>query len=448
MAFDGEPSQVGDDDLTGATALDASLRDSGAMLGVHVVTDPDPAAAAQRMADDDDVEVVADRAHAETAFAARAGAGRTAVVVIGDRERAELEAAAAAPRRPAVTSETLAEIRQLADELRRIERIRQRTEDRFTETLNERLADGSGLALHPDTLRAAATAVVDVEAEVEQIEAELDELSDPVDASPTASAAVEPARTRRRSHGRTGARIAAVGLAVVAIGIAIGTVAVGRPPAIAAVVAVVGLIVAIVLWVGRRSHHDDDVAARLDDLTNAPPPRRTPVEQQNRMITLARLETTLERAQERQRSAQRHWESLAGQDANAHDIDAVLRMRDPQYVVGTAAARASPTMRTVNAVHRRALARWQLAWAGVGFDDAPNLAETEGVLRGLTAGPATDPGTAQAKLAAADAWAAAGATIDRTLVLVEPSKWLPAADLAALMGTLPAGAEVIVVQRG
>src|SRR3954447_18943109 len=111
----GEPPNVGDEGRLESAAAFESI----AMLGVHVIADPDPPAAALRMAAGDiEVDVVADRPHAEEAFAARAEAGRTPVVVIGDRERAELEAAAASPGPAPATPEAIAEIRQSADELR------------------------------------------------------------------------------------------------------------------------------------------------------------------------------------------------------------------------------------------------------------------------------------------------------------------------------------------
>jgi hypothetical protein len=437
MANDGEPSTTGDD---GRDGLAAAL-DSVAMLGVHIVTDPDPSAAAQRMAEAGDVEVVADREDAQAAFAARTEAGRTAVVVIGDRERAELEAAAAiSPEQTAASPDAIAAIRQQADELRRIGRIRKRTEDRFTETLSERLAAGSGLALHPDTLRTAGQAVVEVEAEIDGITRELRALETAATSAPEEAEPVthdEPPTTRK------GSRVAAIIVAAVALVAAAGVAAIGAP-VIAAVVAIVGLLVALLL--GRRGRN----RAAEAPVAAAPPPRprSTPQDEQARMVARARLATSLDRARERQRSVQRHWESLAGPDADAHDIDALLRLRDPQYVVGDDAARVSPTMRTVNAVNDRALDRWRAAWAALGYDDAPTVEQSEQALRVIAARPSTDPDAARVRLAAADAWTAAGTTIDRTLVLVEPDQWLSGTELTTLIAKLPAGAEVIVVQRG
>jgi hypothetical protein len=51
------------------------------------------------------------------------------------------------------------------------------------------------------------------------------------------------------------------------------------------------------------------------------------------------------------------------------------------------------------------------------------------------------------RLKAAEAWSNAGATIDRPLILVEPENWLPEDELEAMLRTLPAGAEVVLVTR-
>ena len=51
------------------------------------------------------------------------------------------------------------------------------------------------------------------------------------------------------------------------------------------------------------------------------------------------------------------------------------------------------------------------------------------------------------RLKAAEAWENAGAIIDRPMILVEPESWLPEAELESMLGTLPAGAEVLIVTR-
>ena len=43
-------------------------------------------------------------------------------------------------------------------------------------------------------------------------------------------------------------------------------------------------------------------------------------------------------------------------------------------------------------------------------------------------------------------WSDACATIDRPIVLIEPEQWLAEDALEAMLGTLPAGAEVLIVE--
>jgi hypothetical protein len=49
-------------------------------------------------------------------------------------------------------------------------------------------------------------------------------------------------------------------------------------------------------------------------------------------------------------------------------------------------------------------------------------------------------------LDAARAWGDACATIDQPIVLVEPAAWLPDETFEGLLNSLPAGAEVTIVE--
>ena len=160
----------------------------------------------------------------------------------------------------------------------------------------------------------------------------------------------------------------------------------------------------------------------------------------------AHVAAVRERATERLRSARRHWDSLVGPDADPHDVDEVLRVRDPQLELVGAASKKSPTVRTVSAVHRRTHARWRVAWAAVGYDEPPPLDEVDAHLERLRASGAQAAEAAGERLRAAQAWSDASATIDRPLVLVEPEEWLPKDTLESMLNSLPAGAEVIVVE--
>jgi hypothetical protein len=158
------------------------------------------------------------------------------------------------------------------------------------------------------------------------------------------------------------------------------------------------------------------------------------------------LEARRETAVERLRSARRQWESLVGADADPHDVDELLRVRDPQFELVGAASKTSPTVRTVSAVHRRAMARWRVAWAAVGYDEAPELDDIDVHLARLSATKgAAEAKAASERLQAAHAWTEACALIDRPIVLVEPRSWMPGDELESLVGGLPAGAEVIIL---
>jgi hypothetical protein len=166
------------------------------------------------------------------------------------------------------------------------------------------------------------------------------------------------------------------------------------------------------------------------------------------MARRSQLEAARDRSVEKVRSAQRHWETLAGADADPHDLEGVLRLHDPQFVITGAATKTSPTVRTVNAVHRTAMARWKVAWAALGYEQPPALENfDEHITRLSGGGTRVEVEKVEQRLKAAEAWSNAGATIDRPLILVEPENWLPEDELEAMLRTLPAGAEVVLVTR-
>src|SRR5204862_1347415 len=154
--------------------------------------------------------------------------------------------------------------------------------------------------------------------------------------------------------------------------------------------------------------------------SGARPDAASPAGEEDTLARRAHLEAGRESALERLRSARIHWESLVGPDADPHAVDELVRIRDPQFELVGVASRTSPTVRTVSAVHRRALARWRVAWAAVGYDEAPPLEEADTHLDRLGAGKsADDANTARERLLAAQAWTDACALIDRPIILVE-----------------------------
>ncbi len=174
---------------------------------IHNLTAPDPAAAAERVQHEIDADIAGDLAGAEALVRARVEAGRRALggdtaadeAVLARRE-AILAAAAVAP---VIADEDVAELRRLAEDLGRAARIRERTEVRFAETLQARVAASTGVALHPTAVRTAAAAVADAERAVQAAEAALTALGpDPGEDALGAAGGRAGAGRRRGSSGR------------------------------------------------------------------------------------------------------------------------------------------------------------------------------------------------------------------------------------------------------
>jgi hypothetical protein len=101
----------------------------------------------------------------------------------------------------------------------------------------------------------------------------------------------------------------------------------------------------------------------------------------------------------------------------------------------------------VNAVHRKAAARWKIAWATLGYDSAPAVEDFEAQLIRLGGRSGAQAQLVENRLKAAEAWENAGAIIDRPMILVEPEVWIDESELESLLATLPAGVGVVVVTR-
>jgi hypothetical protein len=440
--------------------------DSQHLMGVRVVVDHDPAVAAARLAEELNGELISDLDTARAAFAARASAGRTDPVVLQDDEFETLIAQAdeldALAGRPTVNEEALVELRQLASALGLTDRIRVRTEVEFTETLSRRLSASSGMAVHPETIKQAAHALTAAEGEVNEINgaiAELGERPRPEQVLLDVPQAVpqmfddESLEQQRRS------RVFALSIGTIFAGMALVLLSIGVTVVVPVVVFLLGIIVAGTMMARSYSGEPrDDPGAReasaLLAAATGNAERTSEAGQRDRlaeeewMARRSQLETARDRALEKSRSAMRHWETLAGADADPYDLEGVLRLHDPQFVITGAATKTSPTVRTVNAVHRKAIARWKVAWAELGYEHPPELDDFDEHITRLGGAEArSEAEKVDQRLKAAEAWANAGATIDRTMILVEPEGWLPEAELEAMLRTLPAGAEVIIVQR-
>lgn len=435
---------------------EAGSVDSQDLMGVRVVIDGDPATAAARLAEEINGELIVDIETARSAFAARASAGRADPAAVADVELDTFSDG------PAIDDDALAELRGLADALSRTGRIRVRTEVVFTESLNRRLSASSGMAVHPEAIKQAATTLTAAEAEVSEINGAIAALGDrptPELVQMRAPAEIPTIFDDDDLEQRRRARVLALSVATIFAGVALFLVSRDLEVVIPVAVFLVGLIVAGAIMARSYSGGPaDDPGAReasallasigstIEDTSEASVRNRFAEEEW--MARRSQYEAAGERAVEKARSARRYWETLAGAEADPYDVDHVLRLHDPSLVITDVATKTSPTVRTVNAVHRKAMARWKVAWAALGYEQPPALEDFEGHIARLTGGA----GDAEAEqlgqqIQAAAAWAAASAIIDRPMILVEPESWLPEEELEAMLRTLPAGAEVVIVSR-
>jgi hypothetical protein len=103
-------------------------------------------------------------------------------------------------------------------------------------------------------------------------------------------------------------------------------------------------------------------------------------------------------------------------------------------------------VRTVAAFHRKAQARWRVLWASFGVEEPPEPERLDLVLEDLLGDLHHARGELR-ELEAAEARAAARATVARPLVLVEPSTWLSGSRLTQLLASLPADGRAVIVER-
>lgn len=481
-------------------------RDTTGRLAVRVIRSDDPPSEARSIAADLHADLVTDLPSAEREVRIRVDAGRRA---LGDPAAdAELLARAdevrgAAAVAPVISDDQVGELERLASDLSRATRIRRRTEKRFNENLQAKLAASSSVALHPAAIRAAADAVAS--AEVALAEAEAGLAADPaagtgaVPAADTAAVAEvappgqpdQPApstATDRFGHGTKQEHLAGGDDPVlqrphdVFDEVALDKQrAVHRVRAVAAAIAAIGLVavvldqlvvaaglfvLAVVIFVVRGRESADrpaiehaDSPSRPNEHGPAPDPNPTdepeldPELEAQTQGTAAEamaghrnaLEAVRAEAEERLRVAVSRWHRLAGPNADPHDPAPVVRANDPQLAYDPRLADASPTVRTVAAFHRTAQARWRVMWASFGREDTPEPEQLGATMNELLG----DHRRARAelrRLEAAQARADARATVARPLVLVEPTDWISRGRLTQLLSSIPPEGQAIVVE--
>jgi hypothetical protein len=453
---------------------------------VRVLRTPEPEAEAATLVDGHGADLATDLTTAEALVRHRVEAGRRALRPEGTADELGLLERADAIRteageQPPISDDDVAELERLAADLARAARIRERTEARFTETLQAKLAASAGVALHPAAIKEAGEAVVAAEtALAEADQALVDHGPAP---SPPPAEPVEPdwrlgggerhdddpvlarplddfdevSLERQRALTR--------GVAVFLVLVGFGVIALGLDlsPLIAVALVAIGLVLGVATVVGGRraaSHLAQDKvhnAARLAELGDpepppAPPPDEpvgtTPTGDADRWLEeQAELDAACEEAEELVRTARRRWRQLAGLDADPYEPEGVIRAHDPQLAFDDRVALASPTVRTVAAFHRKAQARWRVLWAHLGHDEPPEAEDLESTLDGLLGDHRHRQGELR-RLEAAEERARAEADARRPLVLVEPRAWVSPTRLAQLLSSIPPQGEVYIVERG
>jgi hypothetical protein len=453
---------------------DPAVNGSAAVRVVHAT---DPVAEGGRLAAELDADVALDAASAADAVRRRAEASEQAVSddpgadadVLARAEAIRAAATAAAD----LTEATVTELRELAADIVRAERIRHATEERVA----TRVAVSSSVTLHPASLVAASRAVVEAEAALAAAERALLEHAAPPDAdddgpSPAATATehhllaphddFDEARLDRRRLQTNVAAVLVVVLAAAVVALVLGAplAAVALGTAVAAVVGVTAVVrltprtegeadarahlAAVAAAVAATESGRKAAALASAEASDAPAgePATKPADDEARR----RAEAARDEATELLRVARNRWHQLAGPDADPHDPEAVARAHDPQFEIGPRVLEASPTVRAAGALLRRLRARWRVAWAALGRDEPPPpeaLDEALAEVRDAGRRAADD----LARLEAAEARVRASAEARRPLVLVDPRRFGPPGQLAELLAAVPPEGEVVLVEE-
>ncbi len=335
--------------------------DTGYGPGFHEVTEDDPDAAALDLAETLGAELAVSGEDLAEAVAGRRGQSRP------------------------VSPTALRDLRHLATELAKAERIRARTEAKVIESLGDQLAAGTGVTVHPASIREAAKAVLRARAAVAELDAsfaEQDALEPetevelaPTHAEPEAEFTWDARPAQRRA-------LLYLTIAVVVAGVAIVAAV---PVYLAAIVPLLG----VAMTMGRIQHERSEARADFEARSHLAGMGAATDELFGRRQATAPVvgrrraqEVQLSTATEQLRVTERHWSDLAGPGADPADVDAVLRQRDPQLHRAEVWATQSAAVRTAAAVHRKARARWRVAWAALDRDP-PSSGDGETVIDSL-----------------------------------------------------------------
>jgi len=305
----------------------------------------------------------------------------------------DLDAVLAHPPTP-VSIDRISALEALAARVRRVRETVDRTRQRVRADAEARLASGTALAVHPETVRARADAVVRAREAVVEAERALARLQ--VERAAPSPVAATHQRPERRRGGRGAAalrvrRNRAVGSVVASFGLALLLLALDVLPLWAALlVPLAASVVALRLLgggsgEGEEADGEDDGApssllAEVDAFTGARP--LDPAGERRR------LEAQRTLAEEELRLAERAWHDLAGPDADVADLDAVLRRFDPQLDALEQVVAESVSVRAVASAAEQLGEAWRAAWAELGLPAPdPDGAALSTALQALTAGP-------------------------------------------------------------
>ncbi len=148
----------------------------------------------------------------------------------------------------------------------------------------------------------------------------------------------------------------------------------------------------------------------------------------------ARAEAAVSAARSRVRLAEDAWHSLVGPDADPDDLDGVLRAHDPQYEqLPVSVVQRSPSVRAAERHLRRLEADWKVVWWALGRD-IPDVTDADRIVDGLR-----DEGIDRVRLQTASA-----AVETRNAVAVADAPIDPV-EFASMTALLPEGVRVVLV---
>ncbi len=336
---------------------------------------------------------------------------------------------------PLLDKTTLSTLEILARRVARAERIATRTRDRAVIEVGQHLAvAGSGLAIHPTTIRdraaavdaarrdliAAERALAEREAELAAAEERAVEEAARAQAELEAAAAQTVDRVAALGTGVTPAvrRSRAVGTIIAALGLGLVLLALGAVPLwLALVPALLASLWALWYLKPRDEEEEDDdpegraVASRLlaevgattDEVFGA---RRASLAADDQLTLVG---SRRDRAQELVRVAERAWHDLAGEDVDIDAVEEVVQRFDPQHEDARLLAAETVGVRAAEVVLHHFQQRWLAFWRELGLEPpAPQAGEAAvaelsvKVSRPIVlVGPATELGTDLARVAPA-----------------------------------------------